>query len=82
MVEENEGSESPVKRQKRPLISRKVKTWIAAALSILVVILVIQNTQTVTVSVFFWDRPMPLVILILFVFFVGMAIGYILRRKR
>lgn len=80
MAAEDEEPKRPV--TKHPLVSRKVKTWTAVILSILVLILVIQNTQTVEVSIYFWNRPMPLVILILFVFFLGMIVGYVVRRKR
>lgn len=80
MAGENEKTKNSVK--KNTWIPKKVKTWVAVILSLVVFILVIQNTQTVVVSILFWNRPMPLVVLILFVFLIGMLVGYVLRRKR
>lgn len=73
--------QQPGKKKKRPLLGKKVRNWIAAIISILVLIVVFQNTSSVEVRVLFWRWPMPQVVLMLLIFLCGTLLGYVIRRK-
>ena len=58
----------------------RVKIFIAAALSILLLIIVVQNTEVVTITLLLWSFEMSRVILILVATMTGFMTGYVVAR--
>jgi len=53
-----------------------------ALLILLFAIVVLQNTEIVDIRVLFWKLSMSRIILLVFALVVGLAVGYVVARKR
>lgn len=61
--------------------ARKVKWALIALLCVLILVFIFQNQEEVRLRIIIWEVRTRLFLMMPLIFMVGMAVGYLLRRK-